>query len=572
MAEQYHLTPSLWLTLPSLILYAGLGVYAWRRRHVPAALPFALLCLFAGLWTLGHSFELMATAATAAPASSAWLFWAQFQLIWQLPAVTAIFCFVVQYAGHGRWLTRRAVIWLALPSLVFVLLLLTNDLHNLLWRPPVAPRVAGLQPGPAAWLFNAFTFTFTVLNIVILARMILRSPIDRWSAALILAVFLFLRAAHLADFTDYNPFAPLSAAVLSFIPAAAIFALALFRFRILDPIRLARQAVLDQMADGILVLDTAQRVADMNRAAEVMLGAGLERARGQPVAGLLPVAMNLSCLMAEKATPLEFTIGAGDTARYTSAQATPLYDGRGRLHGRLLLLRDVTEQRRAEAQLLAQQRAMATLQERERLARELHDSAGQILAYVGLQAEAIGKHVRDGDTAAADAELRQLAAAARGAHVDVRESILSLKTATAENQSFAATLGRYLDTYATRYDLHIDLAVADGLDDPFAPETSVQVLRVVQEALTNARKHGEAHHVGVTVGRENGGARVVVADDGHGFDAAAVGEGHYGLAIMRERMAQVGGRLVIESRPGAGTRVVLDAPLRDETSEVSEDL
>jgi len=572
VAEQYRLTPSLWLTLPSLILYAGLGVYAWRRHYMPAALPFALLCLFAGLWTLGHSFELMTTAATdatAATSSAAWLFWAQFQITWQLPAVTAIFCFVVQYAGHGRWLTRRAVIWLALPSLVFVLLLLTNDLHNLLWRLPVAPRVTDLQPGPAARLFNVFTFTFTVLNIVILARMIQRSPADRWSTALILAVFLFLRAAHLADFTGHNPFAPVSAAVLSFIPAAAVFALALFRFRILDPIRLARQAVLDQMTEGILVLDNDQRVADLNRTAMTMLAADADRDRGQPAADLLPAGVDLARLL-EDGQPMDFSRGDGNAARHYTAEVTPLRDGRGRLHGRLLLLRDVTDQRRAEAQLLAQQRALATLQERERLARELHDSAGQILAYVGLQAEAIRKYVRDGNTAAADAQLAQLAAAARGAHVDVRESILSLKTATAENQPFAAVLGHYLDTYATRYNVHIDLAVADGLDDPFAPETSVQVLRVVQEALTNARKHGHAGQVYVSLGRQNGAARLVVADDGRGFNTTAVGEGHYGLAIMRERMAQVGGRLAIESRPGAGTRVVLDAPLMYKTYKTSE--
>jgi len=86
-------------------------------------------------------------------------------------------------------------------------------------------------------------------------------------------------------------------------------------------------------------------------------------------------------------------------------------------------------------------------------------------------------------------------------------------------------------------------------------------LRVVQEALTNAHKHGHAGQVYVSLGRRNGAARLVVADDGRGFDTAAVGEGHYGLAIMRERMAQVGGRLAIESRPGAGTRIVLDAPI-----------
>ena len=561
MSASYSPTPYLWLTVPGLLFYAVMGLYAWRRRHMPAALPFALFCLFAGLWTLGHSFELMAPVTTTAAASSAWLFWALFQLVWQLPAVTTVFCFVVQYAGHGHWLTRRVVGLLVLPSLVFVLLLLTNDQHNLMWQLPAAPRNADLQPGPAAWLFNVFSFSVAVLNVWILGRLILRSPIDRWPAAFILVNFLLMRVAHVADFTSLNPFAPLSATVLSFIPAAAVFALALFRFRIFDPIRLARQAVLDQMADGIIVLDTGQRVADMNRAAELMLGASLDRSRGRPAADLLPAGVDLGQPRDPKARPVDFTISSDDSARHTIAQVSPLYDGRGRLHGRLLLLRDVTEQRRAEAQLLAQQRALATLQERERLARELHDSAGQVLAYVSLQAQAIRQSVRDGNTAVADAQLAQLATAAQGAHVDVRESILSLKAVAAEDQPFAAALTRYLDTYAARYDLPIKLTVADGLDNPFAPEASAQVLRVVQEALTNARKHGQAHHVGVTVGRANGSARVVITDDGQGFDPGAVGDGHYGLAIMHERMAQVGGRLAIESQPGAGTRVALEAPL-----------
>lgn len=561
MSSHYAFTPFLWLTLPGLAFYAMLGAYAWRRRRVPAALPFALLCLFAGLWTLGHSFELMALSAPAAATSSAWLFWALFQLVWQLPVVAAIFCFVAQYAGYGHWLTRRVVVWLALPSLVFVLLLLTNDLHNLTWGLPAAPRGAALQPGPAAWLFNIFSLTLGVLNLWILGRLVLRSPLDRWPAALILATFLFMRAAHLADFTGRNPFDPVSAPVLSFIPAAAVFALVLFRFRIFDPIRLAREAVLDQMADGLVVLDGGQRVADMNRAAEAMLGASLDRARGQPAAGSLPAALAWGRLLEGDGSPLEFTLGADDAARHYTVQATPLCDGRGRLHGRLLLLRDVTDQRQAEAQLLAQQRALATLQERERLARELHDSAGQVLAYVSLQAEAIRKRVRDGDVAAADAQLAQLAAAAQGAHADVRESILSLKAAPDTRRPFAAALRGYLDTYAEQYGLSIELTVAAGLDDPFTPEAGVQVLRVIQEALTNARQHGHARRVNVSVGRENGGARILVADDGCGFDPGAAGDGHYGLAIMRERMAQVGGRLAVDSRPGAGARVALDAPI-----------
>jgi signal transduction histidine kinase len=102
------------------------------------------------------------------------------------------------------------------------------------------------------------------------------------------------------------------------------------------------------------------------------------------------------------------------------------------------------------------------------------------------------------------------------------------------------------------------------------------MLRVIQEALTNARKHGGAHRVRVTLEQEKGEAVIVVEDDGAGFDpngfdagklATGHADDHYGLAFMADRMAEIGGRLTIESEPGAGTRVVLHAPIRSSGEE-----
>jgi len=546
-------TSYLWLIVPSLGFFAFLGVYAWQRRAMPAALPFAFFCLIAGLWTLAHGLEMSATSPAAH------LFWSQFMIVCQLPAATALFCFVLHYAGYGRRLSPPVYAVLALPSLLLVLLLLTNDQHHLfLWLQPTPLGVVA-RPGPTGRLMFAISLAFLLANWFILGRLILRSPIDRWPAALILLALLLMRIGQFLDFSDLNPISPLSTTVLSFIPAAAIFALVLFVYRIFDPVQLAREALTDQMADGMMVLDPANKIADLNRAAELILGVNTRRARGQSAADLLPsAALPAGGVVQQEAT---LVTGPDNDRRYFTVQSSPLRDRRGLLHGRLLLLHDVTEQRLAAAQLLEQQRAWATLRERERLANELHDSAGQVLAYVSLQAQAIRKRVLDGDTAAAAAQLTQLADAAQGAHVDVREAILSLKAASAERRPFADTLSRYLATYADHYGVAIDLQVADGLGDPFAPEAGVQVLRVIQEALTNARKHGQAQHVAVEVGRENGDARVIVADDGRGFDATAPGDDHFGLAIMRERMAQIGGRLLIDSQPGRGTRVVLHAPI-----------
>jgi signal transduction histidine kinase len=90
------------------------------------------------------------------------------------------------------------------------------------------------------------------------------------------------------------------------------------------------------------------------------------------------------------------------------------------------------------------------------------------------------------------------------------------------------------------------------------------VLRVVQEALSNARRHGKATAIRVSIEREDSRARIRVTDDGSGFEPAQFegdGDGHFGLAFMRERMAQIGGHVKIDSRQGAGTRVILEVPL-----------
>jgi len=102
-------------------------------------------------------------------------------------------------------------------------------------------------------------------------------------------------------------------------------------------------------------------------------------------------------------------------------------------------------------------------------------------------------------------------------------------------------------------------------DDPVDPEVAVQVLRVVQEAVTNVRRHAGGCAVRVIVAQEDGALRVTVADDGRGFTVAPAEEGrdgHYGLAFMRERMREVGGSVDIVSLPGLGTSVSLSVGAR----------
>jgi len=128
MTGPYAYTPYIWPSFFTLVFLIALSVYGWRRRSMPGALPFAIGSLLAALWAAGSLMEVAAVDVECK------IFWFKFQGAWQLPATTAITCFVLEYAWPGRWLTRRNLALLSIPCLLALGLILTDDLHHLVWR------------------------------------------------------------------------------------------------------------------------------------------------------------------------------------------------------------------------------------------------------------------------------------------------------------------------------------------------------------------------------------------------------------------------------------------------------
>jgi two-component system nitrate/nitrite sensor histidine kinase NarX len=160
-------------------------------------------------------------------------------------------------------------------------------------------------------------------------------------------------------------------------------------------------------------------------------------------------------------------------------------------------------------------------------------------------------------------ELEDLASVNEEAYRDVREAILGLREAS-RTQGLLEALGAYLDKYAVQSGIAVELdSTLDG--EPALPAaTEIQLIRVIQEALTNVRKHARATRAHVRLASaEPGTVTVVVEDDGRGFDSTATTvhrDGGYGLQTMRERMQLAGGSLRIDSQPGRGTRVIAIVP------------
>ncbi|MBI4219691.1 MAG: GAF domain-containing sensor histidine kinase [Chloroflexi bacterium] len=217
------------------------------------------------------------------------------------------------------------------------------------------------------------------------------------------------------------------------------------------------------------------------------------------------------------------------------------------------------------ARLQQEVQESAVLLERERIAREMHDGMGQLLGYINTQTIAVKALLARGDIDGARAELTSMEEIARDLYADVREGILGLRAAGRRSEGFFPAIGEYITRYSEMSGIDVRIETNSGAGDMrLTPTVEIQLMRIVQEALTNVRKHSGARTATVSFDRDDGELRVVVSDDGHGFDAAKVrstGWPRFGLQTMKERAEAVGGNLQIESGSGRGTSVRVCIPV-----------
>lgn len=209
------------------------------------------------------------------------------------------------------------------------------------------------------------------------------------------------------------------------------------------------------------------------------------------------------------------------------------------------------------ARLHERSRELSIVEERTRLARDLHDSVSQQLFGLVLTAEAAAT-LLDRDPAAAREQVARLGELAAGARAELRDLIFELRPASLEEEGLAATLRKHVDVLQRVHGREIEVRIAAGV----APEGETQVLRIAQEALANALRHADAERIELRLEARDGRVVLTVADDGRGFDPAAPGlrSRRLGLTSMEERAGELGGSVSIVSRPGEGTTVTLEVP------------
>lgn len=196
-------------------------------------------------------------------------------------------------------------------------------------------------------------------------------------------------------------------------------------------------------------------------------------------------------------------------------------------------------------------RDVAAAEERNRIARELHDSVSQTLYSIAMVADSFTDTENDRD--ALQSRARQIRSMTLAATDEIRVLLLEMRDPALESASLGGLLEQLAASTLDRPAVVVDLDVSGEADLPH--DVKVAGFRVAREAVNNATRHATGSHVRVTLEQRAGAITLQIVDDGEGFDPGTVGPGRHGLRIMRERAAQVGATLVIDSTPGQGTRV-----------------
>jgi two-component system NarL family sensor kinase len=212
------------------------------------------------------------------------------------------------------------------------------------------------------------------------------------------------------------------------------------------------------------------------------------------------------------------------------------------------------------ARLYAKSAELGAVEERNRIAREIHDTLAQGLAGITLQLETADALLEAGaEPERVGTSVRRALTQARASLEEARRSVLELRASPLKGRTLAEALAALVAGW--REQNGIDATFEEAGDSTHLPaRVELALYGIAREALANVARHASAEHVRVVLTLEAGIARVVIEDDGDGFDPTRVAEGRFGLVGMSERAKLLGGRLRIESEPGAGTRVEVETP------------
>jgi len=558
------------------LVTAYVAVYAWRQRERVSVWPVLALSGTI-IWTMGYAI------GTGVYNEAGRILWAKIQYVGIALTAINMPAFILHYIGYERWLTWRNMALLSIVPTVGTLLAWTNEWHGLIWtriRLDIegAMALVDIAYGPYFWFYVTYNYLLLLAATALFLRATLRAPpLQRRQSAIMLVGTLFPTITIAVYLAGLSPVPNLDLGALGWSLSGLTLAWGLFHTRLFDLLPVARDKVVGNMSDGVLVLDTRGRIVDANPSMLQLLQRPAPKVIGQPISEVLHGQLHLiERYRDQPEAHEEITIGTGSTARCFDLRVSSLYGRRQQYTGRVVVLRDITDRRREaeeREQLINELDAFA-----HTVAHDLKSPLGVVIGYTEL--------LQHSDlTDAQRREYQQAIIWSNDKMANIIDELLLLASMRGEQvrieplamKEIVASVVQRLDFMREEYQARI----VHPQSWPSALGYAPWIEEVWVNYLSNALKYGGRPAL-VELGADvlpDGTPRFWVCDNGPGIAAEehsrlfvpftqivgvrAQGQG-LGLSIVRRIVERLGGQVGLESEPGQGSRFYFTLPAAEQ--------
>jgi PAS domain S-box-containing protein len=545
-------------------------IISWNRRKTKGGLYFSLGMLGITLWTFAA-----ALGYAAVPLELKILF-AKIDAVGYNSALSLFVFFAIYYAGLDEWAEKawvRALLMLLPASNIF--LIVTNELHRWVWIGflPVGGNVFVFEHGPGFnWIAAVGYLLISVLIAVLWLASRRGSEVTRRQGRLLLYASLFPMAANLIYLYGITGMEGVDWSSITFSITGILFLRALYGTHLLDLTPIARDKLIKNLSDGMIVLDIQNRIIDINQAAANMLQSSSADLIGKNLTDVAPLSRSLL----DQPPGQEITTELKSGERYYDLLISPLRERPQKIIGRLIIIRDVTtrkenelrlislsnELQEAQAQVIEQQRTIAKVEERQRMGRDMHDSVSQSIHSLMIFSETLTAMLKKNNTEKAIEISERIQESGTQALKEIRVLIHETQSLlTDQSAGLLPALEERLNKVERRTGLNVQMICNEDFNAHCPPKWTEGLYYMIVEALNNSLKYAQAREVSVTIHCTESQLEVEVKDDGAGFDTSTVGSGGFGMHTMRQRAEIMGGELSVKSTQGQGTRILFMAKI-----------
>jgi PAS domain S-box-containing protein len=562
------------LTLIPIVLFITTAInvvvsfIGWRRRGSKVGWYFAMGMISITFWTLAAGLGYMVV-----PLDLKILF-AKFDAIGYNFGTIFFFIAILHLAGFDAWADdKRARFFVFLLPVTNILFTVTNEWHGWVWTgfTPVGNNIYIFEHGPAFTWINFIAYVIIICIIAILLWMVRKgSVIQKRQARLLILATLFLLGANIAYLYGFPGFEGVDWSSVTFSITGVFFLWALQSARLIDLIPIARDKIMSSLRDGVIVVDAKSRIIDVNPAVATLLVITAVSLAGKDLQEVMPPAHSWLSEASGQEFQTDFET-ASTPKQYFDVRISPIYD-HTQTHqtGSLIVFHNITQRKQnevrlqqlnkelseAQAQVISQQRALASVEERQRLGRNLHDSVNQSIHSLMLFSDTLIFLLENGQT-------EQAIRAAERIHASGEQALREVRLLVHEGQAVVIggisdlieAVEKRLDMVERRAGIRADFLYDLSALERVPTEWMENIYWIILEGLNNSLKHSRASEVLVTIAGEADQLRVEIKDNGAGFAQTYERGGGVGMKSMRERAEMLGGMLSVESSPEQGTRV-----------------